>query len=110
MNEDDFDIKELVEKESNIWACIYRGINRKKDNNEFDEEEEPSGIMMMNSMNDNALNIFKDNQLIQPKQYPNLQIIEELNDSSKLEEDDSLEKELGESFSKYFKLLLFIYS
>ena len=45
MNDNDFALNELVEREANIWACIYRAVNRKKDNNEFDEEEENSDIM-----------------------------------------------------------------
>lgn len=35
-----YSMKDFVEKESNIWAWIYRGINRKKNNDNFDEEEE----------------------------------------------------------------------
>lgn len=34
----DFDLNELVEREANIWACIYRGINRKKHTDEYDSE------------------------------------------------------------------------
>ena len=60
INDKSFKLNEFVECESNIWACIYRGINRKKDNNEYDEEEEASGFMMMHSMNDTALNSFQD--------------------------------------------------
>lgn len=42
-----------MNSEANIWACIYRGINRKKDNNDYDEEEydDDSQYMMMHSMN-----------------------------------------------------------
>lgn len=60
MNDNNFNLSDFVEREPNIWACIYRGINRKKDNNEYDEEEEYSGFMMMHSMNDTALNSFQE--------------------------------------------------
>jgi len=102
MNENDFDLKDLVEREANIWACIYRAINRKKDNNEFDEEEEEedSELMQINSMNDDYLLQFKNNELMPnnhlmpTKKYPNLQVIHEANDCSKIEEeDDSLVKD-----------------
>ena len=34
---DKYELSGFIEKEENIWACIYRGINRKKDNGEYDE-------------------------------------------------------------------------
>jgi hypothetical protein len=53
MSSKKFDLSELVNSEANIWACIYRGINRKKDNNDYDEEDldDDSQYMMMHSMN-----------------------------------------------------------
>ena len=46
-------MKDLVEKEANIWACIYRGINRKKENNEYDEEEDNSeSLIYSNTLSD----------------------------------------------------------
>ncbi|CAI2380040.1 unnamed protein product [Moneuplotes crassus] len=38
INMNDFRLNDLVKIEANIWACIYRGINRKKDNDEYDLE------------------------------------------------------------------------
>jgi hypothetical protein len=35
-----FKLNEFVEREENIWACIYRGINRKKDIDDFDTDTE----------------------------------------------------------------------
>ena len=40
METNQYDLHEFVSKEANLWACIYRGINRKKDNNDFDKEIE----------------------------------------------------------------------
>lgn len=39
INANNFNLNEFVERESNIWACIYRGINRKKDTDDYDDEE-----------------------------------------------------------------------
>ena len=97
MNINDFNMTEFVEREPNIWACIYRGINRKKDNNEFDEEEEEeeeaTPLVAMRSMNDNALLSFKD-QLINQPRSANLQLITEEQDSSGFEEDNDFEDEV----------------
>lgn len=105
MNDDDYDLKELVEREANIWACIYRAINRKKDNNEFDEEEELSGFMQVNSMDTDYLQSFQNDQLIPNKNYPNLQVIQEANDSSKLEEDDSFERDCEDPGKNYILII-----
>jgi hypothetical protein len=40
VNSNEFDLNDFVEREANIWACIYRGINRKKDNDDYDTEED----------------------------------------------------------------------
>ena len=39
INENKFNLAEFVEREANIWACIYRAINRKKHTDEYDEED-----------------------------------------------------------------------
>lgn len=49
VGESGFDFNDFVEKEANIWACIYRSINRKKDNNEYDEETEDSKNILAQS-------------------------------------------------------------
>ena len=49
MGESDFDMNEFVEKESNIWACIYRSINRVRDDMHYDEETEEGQGKLFNS-------------------------------------------------------------
>lgn len=59
MDKQKFDLKDFVHKETNIWACIYRSINRKKDNNEYDEEND-SGKIMTKSFKNLTIKAFKD--------------------------------------------------
>ncbi|CAI2383959.1 unnamed protein product [Moneuplotes crassus] len=102
MNDNDFSLNELVEREANIWACIYRAVNRKKDNNEFDEEED-SDVLPITSMNDDYLLNLSHEQLIPTtnlmgdKKYPNLQVIHEADDVSGLEEESFVQTD-EESF------------
>lgn len=42
-------MKEFVEKESNIWACIYRSINKVRDDMHYDEETEEGQDKLFNS-------------------------------------------------------------
>lgn len=56
----EFDLTDFVEKEANIWACIYRSINRKKDNNEYDEENEDSKMILAQSFKMSNTMAFKD--------------------------------------------------
>ena len=60
MGESEFDLNDFVEKESNIWACIYRSINRKKDTNEYDEENEDSKLLLAQSFKFASTQAFKD--------------------------------------------------
>lgn len=60
MGENEFDLNDFVEKESNIWACIYRSINRKKDTNEYDEENEDSKLLLAQSFKLASTQAFKD--------------------------------------------------
>ena len=52
-------MNDFVEKEANIWAWIYRGINRKKDNNEYDEEDEDE-FLHLNTMMGESSNLFEE--------------------------------------------------
>ena len=48
----------FIRKEANIWACIYRSVNIKRDNIKYDEENENSRILLANSFKEsNALKI-----------------------------------------------------
>lgn len=44
----------FIKKEANIWACIYRSVNLKKDNIDYDEENENSRILLANSFTDKS--------------------------------------------------------
>jgi len=50
---------EFVEKESNIWACIYRSINRRRDNNDYDVENEGSKELLYQSFNNAKTHVFQ---------------------------------------------------
>lgn len=50
-------MKDLVDKEANIWACIYRGINRKRENYEFDEEESEEELLYSATLQSNKFNL-----------------------------------------------------
>jgi hypothetical protein len=60
MNEEHFDLNDFVEKEPNIWACIYRSINRMKDNNQYDEENDNSREILARSFKNSSFVAFKD--------------------------------------------------
>ena len=63
INDGTSQLKDLVDKENNIWACIYRGINKKRENNDFDEEEEEDidgGFKSLNTMQDNNTQFLQD--------------------------------------------------
>ena len=44
-----FTMDRFIKKEANIWAWIYRSVNRKKDNIDYDEENENSRMLLANS-------------------------------------------------------------
>ena len=94
-------LNDLVEKESNIWACIYRGINRKKDNNEFDEEEEDDDeLLYLNSLSDDQYASFDNNIWRQSTMQANTriqnQLFEGLDEFEEIKEDE-FEDEKDES-------------
>ena len=70
MNENSSDLNEFVEKEANIWAWIYRSINRKKDNYEYDEEE---SNLLLNTLSD-VQSVLQDDEFKRncTMQIPNL--------------------------------------
>ncbi|CAI2386882.1 unnamed protein product [Moneuplotes crassus] len=59
-HQSEFGLNEFVEKESNIWACIYRGINRKKDTHEYDEQNESCLQLIANSFKLSGSQMYKD--------------------------------------------------
>jgi hypothetical protein len=69
VGDSDFDMNEFVEKESNIWACIYRSINRIRDDMHYDEETEEGQGKLFNSFKlDNTAAFMNFNSRIKPNQ------------------------------------------
>jgi len=72
MKYSEFKLNEFVKKESNIWACIYRSVNRKKDNIDYDEEDEGYHQLLANSFKLAESQIFKDFTYRRKNQLSNL--------------------------------------
>lgn len=96
-----FKLNKFVEKEANIWAWIYRSINRKKDNNEYDEENEDSKMLLEHSFKFAETQVFKDftyrrkNELIKQLDFNKYQEeVKEDNDENKSDTNKSDSRKL----------------
>ena len=106
MNENSSDLNEFVEKEANIWAWIYRSINRKKDNIEFDEEESNylqfnnwSGIHPL-SFGDDFQRHSTSSNLLKPQSsfFEGINDIEEIKEEKEDDKDNSKD-EINDQYS-----------
>lgn len=96
-----FKLNKFVSKEANIWAWIYRSINRKKDNNEYDEENEDSKMLLEHSFKFAETQAFKDftyrrkNDLIKQLDFNKYQEeVKEDNDENKSDTNKSSPRKL----------------
>ena len=112
MNKNSSNLNDFVEKEANIWACIYRSINRKKDNNEYDEEE--SEYLQLNTLSDGQSTSFDDDlqrtstmqtsnlMQFQSPFFEGIEDIEEIKEEEKEDEKDETKDDKEENDKSEF--------